>query len=306
MEQPREGARETDTWVHVPEVFSARINGACVCGAVRWSYDAPFTAMLHCHCSICRKHHGTLFSTFVAGPLDTFHWRAGTEKVGTWQSSAQGKRSFCTVCGSKVPTVNHDARQVFMPAGALEGELGIRPQMHLFTGSRARGHHIHDGLPQHEAYPPEWNMPGQPTAERPVRAGVTCGSCACGQMRFELEGRPLRMHHCHCGRCRHARGAAHGTNVIYKIEALRYTQGESLLADFDLPGAQFFGTSFCRDCGGAMPRRSPSRGAVVVPVGSLDSDPEIHPLGHQFVASKASWYDITDGAPQYPEAAPQK
>src|SRR4030095_15015800 len=185
MERPKEG-KETDTWVHVPEVFTARVNGACVCGAVRWSYDAPFSTMLHCHCSICRKHHGTLFASVVAGSLDTFHWRAGTEKIATWQSSTHGRRSFCTLCGSKVPVVNHDARQVYMPAGALDGELGIRPQMHIFT----RGRHIHDGLPQHEAYPPEWNAPELPAAERPVRAGVTGGSCACGRMRFELDGRP--------------------------------------------------------------------------------------------------------------------
>jgi hypothetical protein len=37
-----------------------------VCGVVRWSYDAAFTTMLHCHCSICRKQHGTLFATFLA------------------------------------------------------------------------------------------------------------------------------------------------------------------------------------------------------------------------------------------------
>ena len=113
------------------------------------------------------------------------------------------------------------------------------------------------------------------------------------------------MHHCHCGRCRHARGAAHATNVIYKLDALRYTAGENLVVDFNLPGAEFFGTAFCENCGGALPRRSAARGAVVVPIGSLDVDPEIHPLAHQFVASKAPWYEITDGVPQFAEAAPR-
>jgi hypothetical protein len=293
------------TWVLPRDTLTGRINGSCVCGAVVWSYDAPFTAMLYCHCSICRKHHGTMFAAFVAGPLGTFHWRAGTEKIGTWQSSEKGKRSFCSVCGSKVPGVNHDAQSVFMPAGALEGELGIRPQMHVFTGSKADGTQIHDGLPQHEAFPPGWGA-GFESAPRPTRAGVTSGSCACGSMRFELEGRPIRMHHCHCGRCQHARGSAHATNVIYPLEALRYTQGEQLLADFDLPGAEFFGTSFCSRCGGAMPRRSPTRGAVVVPIGSLDSDPGIHPMAHQFVTYKAPWHEIHDGVAQFPEAAPRK
>ncbi len=295
---------DADTWVYPPETFSARINGACVCGAVRWSYDAPLSTMLYCHCAICRKHHGTWFAAVVAGPLSTFHWRAGTEKISTWQSSSRGKRSFCADCGSKVAVVSHELRQVFMPAGALEGELGIRPQMHLFTGSKVPGHAIGDGLPQHEAYPAEWGAQAFDTPPRSTRAGATLGSCSCGEIRFELTGRPVRMHHCHCGRCRRARGSAHATNVIYKLDALRYTEGEASLVDFDLPGAQFFGTSFCRNCGGAMPRRSAGRGVVVVPVGSLDSDPEIHPLAHQFVASKAPWFEIHDGVPQFNAAAP--
>ncbi|HEU4780691.1 MAG TPA: GFA family protein, partial [Steroidobacteraceae bacterium] len=93
----------TDTWVIPKETYSARIEGRCLCGAVHWSYDAPLTTMHYCHCMLCRKHHGTLFATVVAGPLATFHWREGTEEIGTWQSSPQGKRSFCSVCGSNVP-----------------------------------------------------------------------------------------------------------------------------------------------------------------------------------------------------------
>jgi hypothetical protein len=295
----------TDTWVIPRETFAARLDGRCLCGAVHWSYDAPLTNMLYCHCSVCRKHHGTLFATFVVGPLSTFHWRSGTEKIGSWQSSPQERRSFCTVCGSKVPRVEHDTQRVFMPAGALEGELGIRPQMHLFVGSKPAWHSLRDGLPKHDAYPPDWRTPPVENPPRSGREGVVSGSCACGRMHFELDGRPLLMRHCHCGRCRHARGSAHATNVIYQIDTLRYTVGEELLVDFDLPGAQFFGTSFCSHCGGAMPRRSPARGWAVVPAGSLDTDPLIHPMAHQFVASKVPWFDITDGVPQFPEAPPQ-
>jgi hypothetical protein len=294
----------TDTWVIPREIYSARLNGACVCGAVKWSYDAPLTTMFHCHCSVCRKHHGTLFATYVAGPLSTFHWRAGTEKIGTWQSSSRERRAFCALCGSKVPRVEHDTQRVFMPAGALEGELGIRPQMHLFAGSKAATHLIADGLPQHDAYPPDWGSSALPTPARETRAEVVSGSCACGGVRFDMDGRPFRMHHCHCGRCQHARGGAHATNVIYKIETLRYTAGENHVSDFNLPGAQFFGTAFCSDCGGALPRRSPTRSAVVVPIGALDVDPGIHPMAHQFVASKAAWYDIHDGVPQFAAAPP--
>jgi hypothetical protein len=294
---------DTDTWVVPKESFSARIRGSCLCGEVRWSYDAPFSAMLHCHCSVCRKHHGSLFATFVAGPLDTFHWRGGTEQIATWQSSEKGRRCFCSVCGSAVPLVFTEAKRVFLPAGGLDGELGIRPQMHIFVGSKSPHYQIADGLPQHEAYPPGWG-PGLPTPERPTREGVTSGSCGCGRMRFELTGRPFVMRHCHCGRCRHARAAAHATNLAWPLEALKYVTGEERSADFHLPGAQHFGQSFCSVCGGAMPRRSPGRGWVVVPISALDSDPGIHPSAHQFVAFKAPWHDIHDGVPQFADAAP--
>jgi hypothetical protein len=293
----------TGTWVLPKETFTARMTGSCLCGAVNWSYDDPFAAMLHCHCSICRKHHGSLFVTFYAGGLSTFHWRGGTEKIKTWQSSPGGRRSFCSDCGSAVPLVDSVHKRVFMAAGSFDQEPGIRPQMHIFTGSKSPHYQIPDGLPQHDEYPPGWGA-GLHTTSRPPRDGVTTGSCGCGRMHFELTGRPMVMRHCHCGRCRHARAAAHATNLAWPLDALRYTTGEELLVDFPLPGAQHFGQSFCGVCGGAMPRRSASRGFVVVPIGSLDSDPGINPSAHQFVAFKAPWHEIHDGVQQYGEAGP--
>lgn len=292
-----------DTWVEPQEEFSARVRGRCLCGAVQWSYDAPFTSMFHCHCSACRKHHGTLYSTMVVGALSTFHWRSGTEKIGTWASSPRQQRAFCSRCGSKVPRVDHASQRVFMPAGALEGEIGIRPQCHLFVASKPVWHDITDSLPRHDAYPPGWTPQPVDNPPRAARDGVIAGSCGCGRVAFELEGRPLVMMHCHCTRCRRARGAPHATNLAWKLDALNYTAGEDLITDFDLPGAQFFGTTFCAHCGGFVVRRSVGRGWAIVPVGTLDSDPEITARAHQFVASRAPWFEITDGVPQFAEAA---
>jgi hypothetical protein len=299
-----EGNMSSGTWVLPSETYSARVTGACLCGAVRWSYDAPFATMLHCHCTVCRKHHGSLFASVVVGPLTTFHWRDGTGKIGTWASSPRERRSFCTICGSKVPRVDTVSQRVFMPAGALEGELGIKPQMRIFVGSRPAWHEVHDSLPRYEAYPPVWDAAAYPTPVRAVNDGVVGGSCACDQIRYELTGSAMVMRHCHCGRCRRARGAAHATNLAWPLDALRYVTGEEAVVAFKLPTAEHFGQSFCRSCGGVVPHRSPARGFVVVPASALDSDPGIHPSVHAFVQFKAPWFDITDGVPQFPEAAP--
>jgi AcrR family transcriptional regulator len=124
--------------------------GSCLCGTVQYELDGPFEVMSHCHCSMCRKHHGAAFATFVTVPLSNFRWIAGEDSLSTYQSSAYGKRTFCSKCGSVMPVVEADTGIAFCPAGNLDGELGIQPQSHRFVGSKASWHTITDTLPQHE------------------------------------------------------------------------------------------------------------------------------------------------------------
>ena len=124
--------------------------GSCLCGSVQYELDGPFEVMSHCHCSMCRKHHGAAFATFVTVPLTSFRWVAGEDALSTYQSSAYGKRTFCSKCGSVMPVVEADTGIAFCPAGNLDGELGIQPQSHRFVGSKASWHTITDTFPQHE------------------------------------------------------------------------------------------------------------------------------------------------------------
>ncbi|MET0656788.1 MAG: GFA family protein [Steroidobacteraceae bacterium] len=126
------------------------VMGTCLCGAVRYEIEGPLEMMVHCHCSMCRKHHGTPFSTFVAGPLAGFRWIAGEKDIMHFASSAQGVRSFCRHCGSATPSIMEAAGQVGVPAGNLQGDLGIEPECHIFVGSKAPWYDITDSLPRFE------------------------------------------------------------------------------------------------------------------------------------------------------------
>ena len=53
-----------------------------------------------------------------------------------------------------------------------------------------------------------------------------------------------------------------------------------------------------------MPRVDLNRQITVTPLGSLDDDPVFGPVDNIFVASKAAWYKITDGLPEYAEMPP--
>ncbi len=278
--------------------------GRCLCGALSYEIEGPFRAMIHCHCSMCRKHHGTGFATFVAGPIAGFRWVSGEDRLGRYQSSPNGVRTFCRVCGSVGPATMPELGIAVAPAASLEGELGIKPQSHIFVASKAPWDAITDDLPKFDAYPPEFGAQG---VARPVvtpRAGITEGSCLCGEIGYEITGAPVRMMNCHCGRCRLGRAAAHATNVFVKLDQFRWVRGAALVTEFKVPDARFHAVAFCSRCGAKVPRPSSERGVVVVPAGSLDTDPGMRAQAHIFVADKAPWFEITGPLPQYPGMPP--
>jgi hypothetical protein len=114
---------------------TAVMQGACACGTVRYEVDGPLDLMSHCHCAMCREHHGSAFVTFVSAPLTGFRWIAGESAVTTYRSSTK-QRSFCSVCGSVTPVLEPESGVVFCPAGNLDAELGAPPEGHVFVGSK--------------------------------------------------------------------------------------------------------------------------------------------------------------------------
>jgi hypothetical protein len=278
-------------------------SGSCLCGDIAWTQDAPLAWMTHCHCSLCRKAHGTAFSTFVGAPATAFRWTRGEASVQSFASSRVLTRTFCPRCGSKLPVRWQD--EVQMPAGALDAELGIRPSKHIFVAAKAPWHEIRDALPQHErSSSSDPDVPAVRVTE-PV-AGVVRGACSCGEVAYELDA-PLEgggITSCHCTRCRRARGAAHASNLFVALENFRWLHGEARLRSYKIPEAQRFTQAFCGDCGAPLPSVNPARGAAVVPCGSLEDDPGLREARHIFVSSKAPWFEIAGELPQFSAYAP--
>lgn len=281
------------------------LQGSCLCGALKYEVRGEITGMFHCHCSRCRKAHGAPFATIGITAIDDLHWIEGREDVVTYAAAPGGPRGFCRHCGSPAPGTLPSMGVAFFPVGQLDEDPGMRPQQHVFAGSRAPWHRIADGLPQHEAFPPEFGgKPGLPDPVPPqVAEGAIAGSCLCGEVAFEFRN-PVAMFQCHCSRCRKSRGAAHGANLFCSPGDFRWTRGIEHVVDYALPGARHFGVAFCRQCGGSVARASTSRGIVVIPASVLDTDPGITPAAHIFVASKAPWFEISDDLPRHSEGPP--
>ena len=100
------------------------VNGSCLCGQITFSLPGKQSHMTHCHCSICRKVHGSLFATYVAAT--DLLYTTGEDKARSYESSSGFKRLFCNTCGSVLPeSAPSDA--YYVPAGLLDDDPGVRP-----------------------------------------------------------------------------------------------------------------------------------------------------------------------------------
>ena len=278
------------------------IRGSCLCSTVRWSFDAAFERVTHCHCEMCRKAHAAPFATYAVGSSGHFQFDQGEDAVVHYESSPGFRRAFCSSCGSVVPYPVSGGK-IGIPVGPLDDDPGMQPSSHIYAKWKAPWHPITDSLPQYDTFTGD----GEPRVDRasspPSTDGVLRGSCLCSSVAYEVTGAIRAVHNCHCSRCRKARGAAHTTNGFTAMKDVRYTRGGDTIRTYRHPDARYFSQVFCPTCGSGLPRLDPERGVAVIPFGSLDDDPGRGADDHIFVASKAPWYEITDELPRFDEAS---
>jgi len=130
------------------------LKGSCLCGGMQYEIHGDVKLMANCHCSMCRKHHGATFVTFIGVNTADFRWVKGEDLLVRYQSSPGHIRAFCRVCGSSLADPDPGATDFYLPAGTLDDDPGTRPAGHIFVGSKAPWCEITDELPQFDEYPP--------------------------------------------------------------------------------------------------------------------------------------------------------
>lgn len=130
------------------------LTGRCLCEAVRYQIEGDLGPIFHCHCSKCRRWHGSAFRTRASIRKEQFTWLQGEDKLSTYQSSVHVTKSFCSICGSNLVSSYDNRLDILgLPLGGLEQDPGGRPEGHIFADSKAPWHEITDGLPQHSSWP---------------------------------------------------------------------------------------------------------------------------------------------------------
>jgi hypothetical protein len=141
------------------------IHGSCLCGGVKFEIAGPLLRPLNCHCALCRKQQGAAFRSRARVRRLDFKWVQGEELVTYYESTPGYRRGFCRVCGS--PILNRAETNFRLVAshpqtldefgialGTLDDDPGVRPECHVFVGSKASWFEITDDLPRYDELPP--------------------------------------------------------------------------------------------------------------------------------------------------------
>ena len=122
--------------------MSDRIEGGCLCGAVRFVATAEPRGVFWCHCQSCRRHSGAPVSVFVGLPRDGYTVVKG--EITRFESSpGRTTRGFCRRCGStltcesaKLPDETH------FHVGAFDDATRFQPGKHYFRNEQLPWLHL--------------------------------------------------------------------------------------------------------------------------------------------------------------------
>src|SRR5215204_2499305 len=125
---------------------------------------------------------------------------------------------------------------------------------------------------------------------------ILTGECFCRAVRYEVTDQFAYALNCHCSNCRRTTGAAFKPFAGIARDKFSVTSGGD---DLMIHGDEAAHDAHCSRCGSLLYSLVRDAAFVHVAMGTLTGDPSIRPAAHIFVGSKAPWFEITDGLPQY-------
>jgi hypothetical protein len=130
-----------------------QLTGGCFCGRVRYQITAALRAGRSCHCSRCRKAFSGAGSAYAEIEPGTHLWAVGEDNLTHFESTPAWGLCFCRTCGTTL-CGTYQGQVHGVALGTVDGDPGVRIEMHIFVGSKAPWDHIGGEAPQFTELPP--------------------------------------------------------------------------------------------------------------------------------------------------------
>lgn len=126
------------------------------------------------------------------------------------------------------------------------------------------------------------------------------GGCACGAVRYAIEGEPVFQNHCQCLDCRKRSGTGHGSYATFAGRPSMTITGEPVTWRVASDSGNDKIHAFCPTCGtpvwltfAAMPH------LVAVHAGSLDQPDQFRPQAVTYRVRALSWDTLDPALPAF-------
>ena len=125
------------------------VNGACLCGALRFEADLPTLWVAHCHCTLCQRNAGAALVTWAGFDENNVRIKDSKGLLKWFSATENAFRGFCSQCGSTL--FFKSARwpgELHITVVNIEQTLDRAPQAHVFWDTHQPWLHIRDDLPK--------------------------------------------------------------------------------------------------------------------------------------------------------------
>lgn len=127
--------------------------GGCLCGAIRYRVLDPIDAIVHCHCSMCRRASGAVAVTWLTLPKDRFTVTKG--ELAAWNSSDHGTRTFCPECGGQITFWSSERPdELDVTLCTLDQPERFPARHHVYTTAKLPWLHLDENLPEYPEQTP--------------------------------------------------------------------------------------------------------------------------------------------------------
>lgn len=101
-------------------VHSNKIEGQCICSAVRYRVQDNMAALKLCYCSFCQRASGSAHVANAFTTPDQIEWLEGKDILTTFDvPNSQVRRAFCRNCGTTLPFETRNGKFLVVLVGSL-------------------------------------------------------------------------------------------------------------------------------------------------------------------------------------------
>jgi hypothetical protein len=109
--------------------------GGCLCGAIRYIAERPFSSVSVCHCRSCRLASGSPTVSWFVLPSSRFRCLQGAPKL--FALSPPVKRGFCRRCGTQLTYQHQDGPgEIEITTLSLDEPGRVQPTREIWLSER--------------------------------------------------------------------------------------------------------------------------------------------------------------------------